>query len=57
MNNNTNLVRMSGQFWRLSVDGESVVLTSTVRGFRAMMTFAAFTSAIVRGTIQMEGGI
>lgn len=56
---NTNqLVRMSGQFWRLTLDGsDNIILVSTVLRLKAQMSFKAFTSAIIRGTITPCGNI
>lgn len=54
---NTNLVKMSGQFWKVTLNGTNIVLVSTILGLKAKMSFAAFTGAIIRGSIQTMGGI
>jgi hypothetical protein len=49
---------MSGQFWRMTLDSkENIVLVSTLLGIRKVMTFSAFTGAVIRGSILVEGGI
>lgn len=55
---NKQLVKMSGQFWKVQTDGsQNIILVSTILNIQSKMTIETFTNRIVMGTIQPCGGI
>jgi hypothetical protein len=49
------LVQLSGAFWRVTLDGSQIQLTSTLRGYRSRMTVERFIGFILNGTIKPCG--
>lgn len=45
------LVRMSGQFWKLSIHDEQIEMISTIKGYRSTMTFEQFVKWFATGKI------